>query len=455
MAKKSYEVDMLNGNIMLSMIRFSIPLMLSSVLQLLFNAADMIVAGKYAGSTSLAAVGSTGAITNLIVTVFLGLSVGTNVVTAREIGSGNYEKVSAAVHTSVTLSLIGGVCLAVIGVLITRPVLIAMDTPEDVLDKSVLYMGIIFLGMPVSMLYNFGSAIMRAMGDTRRPLYFLVISGVINVILNLFFVISLKMDVAGVAIATVISQGISAFLIVLCLIRETGPCHLDRKKLRINKEVLGEMMRIGLPAGLQGAVFSISNVLIQSSVNSFGSVAMAGNTAASNIEGFMYVIMNAVYQTAISFSSQNCGARRYDRVRKITYQSVLLVTVLGIVTGIVVYAFQVQLLSFYTSDEEVIRYGMLRIGVIAPTYFTCGIMDTMVGNLRGLGYSVLPMVVSIVGVCGFRIAWIYTVFAQRHDLVILYDSYPISWVITAAIHSICYIVVWKKLQKRLKAGSAA
>lgn len=451
MKKKSYEIDMCNGPLLGKMLIFAFPLMLSSVLQLLFNAADVVVVGRFAGSESLAAVGSTSALINLLINLFVGLSIGTNVLVARYLGARDWENTSETVHTAVLISLVSGVFLIFVGAFLSGPLLRLMGTPEDVLDKATLYMQIYFVGMPAFMLYNFGAAILRSIGDTQRPLYFLVISGVVNVILNLFFVIVCHMGVAGVAIATVTSQVISAVLVLICLVRLDGMCRVELKHLHIYKDKLLGMLKIGLPAGLQGCVFSISNVLIQSSVNSFGSVAMAGNTAAANIEGFIYVAMNSLYQTALSFTSQNMGAKKYDRINKITIMSVAIVSVVGLVTGGVALLFDTQLLSIYSSSAEVVSYGIKRMAVICSTYFLCGIMDVMVGSLRGLGYSIMPMIVSLTGACGFRVLWIFTIFAADHTLDTLYISYPISWVLTAAVHIICYIVVKRKLDRSVKA----
>ena len=451
MARKNYEIDMTEGPILSKMIRFAIPLMLSSILQLFFNAADVIVVGRFAGSEALAAVGSTGSLINLLVNLFIGLSVGTNVLVARYLGAHDYDNCQEAVHTSILLSVIGGSGLILVGVFFARPLLMLMGSPEDVLPKATLYMQIYFAGMPLNMLYNFGSAIMRSHGDTKRPLFFLTIAGIINVCLNLFMVIVLHMGVAGVAIATIVSQGVSALLTLGALMRTDGFCRVDLKKLKIHKDKLLGMIRVGLPAGLQGIVFSISNVLIQSSINSFGSVVMAGNTAASNIEGFVYVAMNAMYQTALSFASQNLGAKKYDRLSKIMIQSVATVTVIGIIVGPLAYLFGRQLLGIYSESEEVIHYGLIRMRFIATTYFICGIMDVMVGNLRGMGYSVMPMIVSLTGACGTRVIWILTVFAAHHSLEVLYLSYPISWFLTAAAHFVCYIIVRRKFDKKVKA----
>lgn len=442
--KKSYEMDMCNGPLFGKILIFAVPLMLSGILQLLFNAADIIVVGRFSGSQALAAVGATSALINLLINVFIGLSIGTNVLVAQYYGAKDARHVSETVHTSILVSVICGSFLILIGIGLAKMILELMGTPEDVIDQSVLYIRIYFVGMPVVMLYNFGAAILRAIGDTKRPLYFLFAAGIVNVILNLIFVIGLKMGVAGVALATVISQAISAALIVRCLIAMEGMCHLDLKKLHINVHQLLKMIRIGLPAGMQGAIFSLSNVLIQSSINSFGAVAMAGSTAASNIEGFIYNSMNAVYQTALSFTSQNVGAKKYHRIGKILGRCLLLVTIIGAVMGFSAYAAGNQLLRIYSSDPEVIKAGLARMQVICLTYFLCGIMDVMVGSIRGMGFSVMPMLVSLTGACGFRVLWIFTVFAWNHSLFTLYISYPISWVITAMTHILCYMIVKRK-----------
>lgn len=447
-AAKNYEIDMCNGPIFTKIILFALPLMASGILQLLFNAADIIVVGRFAGSESLAAVGSTSALINLLVNVFIGLSVGANVLVARYYGGQNRKDLEETVHTSMVVAAVGGVILIAAGVLLAAPLLELMGTPEDVLPLAVLYMKIFFVGMPATLIYNFGSAVLRAVGDTRRPLYFLFAAGVINVILNLFFVIVFSMGVAGVALATVISQCISALLIVQCLMRSDADYRLRPDRLRIVPEKLVSIVKIGLPAGLQGAIFSISNVLIQSSVNSFGSVAMAGNTAASNIEGFVYTAMNAIYQTALSFSSQNFGARNFKRMTRIQFYCIGLVVFVGFVLGEGAVVFGRQLLGIYSSDAEVIQYGMNRLGIISATYFICGMMDVMVGGLRGMGCSVIPMLVSLTGACAFRIVWIYTVFAMNRTLQVLYLSYPVSWAITFTAHVVTYVLVRRHVQKK-------
>ena len=449
--KKSYELDMCNGPILGKILVFAIPLMISGILQLLFNAADIIVVGRFTGSQALAAVGSTSALINLIINLFIGVSVGANVVVARNYGAKDYDGIHGAVHTSVLTAIWGGIILIFVGILLARPMLEMMGTPEDVVDLSVLYMRIYFVGMPAFMMYNFGAAILRAIGDTKRPLYFLTLSGVVNVVLNLFFVIVFHMGVAGVALATIISQAISAFLIILCLMKMDGPCHLDFKHLKFHPEQLKAMLRIGLPAGLQGAIFSISNVLIQSSVNSFGSQVMAGNTAAGNIEGFVYNSMNAVYQTSLSFTSQNMGAKKFDRINKILFQCLLVVTAIGLVMGGGAYLLGEPLLGIYTSNPEVVSYGLIRLKYVCATYFLCGLMDVMVGTIRGMGYSIMPMLVSLTGACAFRVIWIFTIFQMDRTLDCLYISYPISWVLTAGVHLICYFAVRKKAFARAAA----
>ena len=454
MKSRSYEIDMCNGPLLGKIISFAVPLMLSGVLQLLFNAADIIVVGQYAGSQSMAAVGSTSSLTNLLVNVFIGFSVGTNVLVARYYGNRNERDIEETVHTSILMALVGGLFLILVGVGLSRVLLEMMGTPEDVIELSTLYMRIIFVGMPASLVYNFGSAILRAVGDTKRPLYFLFLSGVINVVLNLTFVIVFHMGVGGVALSTIISQFISAILIIRCLMHSDAAYHLDVKRLRFVKDKVRQIIRIGLPAGLQGSVFSISNVLIQSSVNSFGSVAMAGNTAASNIEGFVYTCMNAMYQATITFASQNFGAYKLKRMKKVLLICLGAVMVMGLLLGNFAVIFGEQLLGIYApGDAQVIQYGIRRLQIIGSTYFICGMMDTMVGGLRGMGYSVVPMIVSLTGACAFRVIWIFTVFAMPayRSLETLYISYPISWGITLIAHVISYIVIYKKVKKKFGA----
>ena len=446
--KNKYEMDMCSGSLLPKILLYSLPLMLSGILQLLFNAADIVVVGRFAGNDALAAVGSTSSLINLLVNVFMGLSVGTNVMVVRFYGAGQKKELEEMVHTAILTSIVSGVILIFVGLALSRPALLLMDTPENVIDQSVLYIRIYFVGMPAMMLYNFGSAVLRAVGDTRRPLYFLMIAGVINVVLNLFFVISLSMGVAGVALATIISQAVSAILVLLCLMRSESDYRVELNKLRIVKDKMLKMIQIGLPAGMQGALFSVSNVLIQSSVNSFGSIAMAGNTAAQNLEGFVYTAMNALHQTCISFTGQNYGAKQYKRMGKILLICQGCVIVVGVLMGTGVYLAGGTLLKLYSPDPEVIQYGMLRLSYICTTYALCGMMDVMVGSLRGMGYSIMPMLVSLTGACLFRIVWIMTIFKAHHSLEILYVSYPISWGLTFAAHLLCFLVVYGRIRRQ-------
>ena len=447
-ARISYRMDMTDGPLTTKIIKFTIPVMLTGILQLLFNTADVIVVGRFTGKTALAAVGSTGSLINLLVSLFIGLSIGTNVLVARYQGAKDDKAVSETVHTSIALGIVGGLILLIIGVVATRPLLEMMATPEDVIDQSTLYMRILFFGMPLNLILNFGAAILRAIGDTKRPLYYLTIAGVINLFLNIFLVTVFSLGVAGVAIATVISEGVSCVLILLCLKHETGAIRLYFNRIKINPSKCIDIMKIGLPAGLQGCIFSISNVLIQSSVNSFGSTVMAGNTAASNIEGFVYVSMNSLHQTCISFTSQNFGAGKFKRIKKVLINCLIIVAITGLVLGNSAYFFGKFLLSAYNNEAEVISYGLIRLSIISTMYFLCGLMDVMVGAMRGIGYSILPMIVSLVGACGLRIVWIYTVFVKFRTLDILFISYPVTWTITFLSHLVCYYIVTRKYKDK-------
>ena len=440
---RSFEIDMCSGPLVPKILQFSIPLMLSGILQLLFNAADIIVVGQFTGSAAMAAVGSTSSLNNLIINIFIGLSLGSSVLMARYYGARDTEDIHQLVHTSIMLSLISGAGLIVIGTALARPLLELMGTPHDVIDQAVLYMRIIFLGMPALMTYNFGAGILRAIGDTKRPLAFLFVAGVVNVILNLFFVIVFGLGVAGVAIATIISQYISAFLVLRCLMKDDAPYKLEIRKLRMHRRMFMQIIRVGLPAGIQSAVFNISNVLIQSSINSFGSIAVAGNTAATNIEGFVTTSMNAIYQASTSFTSQNVGAGNKERIVPVLLSCLSIVAILGAALGWLAFLGGRFLLGIYSSDPEVIAYGMNRMSVLCTTYFLCGMMDTTCGSIRGLGYSIAPTIVSLAGACGLRVLWIYTVFRLDRTLYTLYISYPISWAITFSAHIICFIVFFR------------
>ena len=409
--------------------------------------------GRWAGDNSLAAVGSNTALIGLLTNLFVGLAVGANTLAAKSFGARDREELHRVVHTSILLSILSGVLLAVVGFFGARTILTWMQTPDNVLGLAALYLRIYFLGMPATMVYNFGAALLRAEGDTQRPLYFLSLAGVVNIVLNLFFVIVCHLDVAGVAIATVISQCISAALVLRCMTKDTGPLHLDLRKLRIHSRTMGKILQVGLPAGFQGILFSLSNVVIQSSVNTFGEVIMAGNSAAANIEQFVYVSMNAMYQATISFVSQNYGAGNYHRIRKIVIRAQICVLVVGLVLGNLATLFGRDLLAIYTTSPAVIDAGLIRMRIVCTTYAVCGMMDVMVGGLRGIGYSVMPMLVSLVGACGLRLLWIATIFQlpQFHTIQMLYWSYPVSWTITVAVHVLCFLWALKRVKRHLLA----
>ena len=442
--------NMLHGPLLGSIVKYTIPIILTSLLQLLFNAADLIVVGRFCGSISVAAVGATGSLTNLMVNFFIGLSVGTGVTVAHALGSREEKVVHRAIHTAIPTAIISGVILTILGVSCSGFFLKRMGTPETVLPLSSVYMKIYFSGVTFTMLYNFCASILRAAGDTRSPLVYLTIAGVANVLMNLLFVTVLHMNVAGVALATMLSQGISAVLVLGALMRRKDACKLQWKKMRIYGPQLKKMLRIGLPAGIQGSLFAISNVLIQSSVNSFGDVFMSGNAASANLEGFVYVFLNAFHQTAVNFIGQNAGARQYRRVYRILWICLGCVTVVGVVTGTVVYSLGPALLRVYITDSaEAIDYGMIRLGYICLTYFLCGLMDVSTGALRGLGESFIPMAISVLGVCGMRIGWIYTIFQlpRYHTPQSLFVSYPISWTLTFLCQMIAFHQVYRKLTR--------
>ncbi len=441
---RSYEMDMCNGPLLGKILIYALPLMISGILQLTFNAVDLIVVGRFAGSGALSSVGSTSSLINLMLNLFIGLSVGTNVLVAHYYGAGEKQNLSDTVHTSVTISVVAGFLLIFVGYFLARPMLVLMGTPEDILDGAVLYIRIYFAGMPVIMFYNFGSAILRAIGDTKRPLYFLCTAGVINIILNLIFVCIFQMGVAGVALGTVLSQIVSAALLAHALLTMDGDCRVELRKLKIAPDKLFRIARIGLPAGLQGCLFSLSNVLIQSSINSFGSTVVAGNTAAANLEGIVYCGMNSVYQTALSFVGQNYGAGKIERIRKIALICLGVVTVIGLVLGGTVSFFGDTLLRLYGTNDEETAYGLIRLHYICRVYFLCGIMDVFVGLMRGMGYSFTPMIVSLTGACLLRIIWIVTVFQFFGTLESLYLSYAVTWIVTASVHCICFVHAYRK-----------
>ena len=444
-----YELDMTSGNLLKKIIMYTIPIMLTGILQLLYNAADVAVVGKFAGDEALAAVGSTGSLINLIVSLFLGLSVGSSVAYARSVGKGDLERANRVVHTAVLVSVIASVVLTGIGIVFAKDFLLMMDSPEDVIDLATLYVQIYFGGIIFNLLYNFASSVVRANGDSKRPLYILMIAGLINVILNLIFVIVFHMSAAGVALATVFSQAFSAIAVMYILFKETGPLNFSFNKLKIDKNVLKEMIYIGLPSGIQSAFFSISNVIVQKSVNSFGKIIMAGNSTASNLEGFVHVSMNSVYQSTLNFTSQNYGAKKEENLKKVLLYSLGIVSVIGIILGSAFYLLEPYLAKFYTDNPEVVAYALERMQFVCLLYFLCGIMDVLVGFLRGVGYSTIPMIVSLIGVCAFRVAWIYTVFERKKTLSSLYVSYPISWTITVIVLVVCILIFYPKIKKKM------
>lgn len=441
---RNFEIDMCTGPLVPKLLRFSVPLMLSGILLLLFNAADIIVVGQFTGSQAMAAVGSTGSLNNLIVNIFLGLSIGSSVMMARYYGAKDQKSMSEVVHTSILVSVLCGLALVLLGLALAHPLLLLMGTPEDIIDQAVLYMRVVFLGMPAMLAYDFGAGILRAIGDTRRPLIYLFASGIINVCLNLVFVLGFNLGVEGVALATIISQYSSASLVLRCMMNTDSVYKLDLRRLKISPQKLRQIARIGLPAGIQGAVFNISNVLIQSSINSFGSIAVAGNTAAGNIEGFVYTAMNSIYQASTSFTSQNVGAGKKERIVPILLACLAIVAIVGIGLSSLVVCFGNQLLGIYSSNQDVIAYGLSRLHVVCLTYFLCGLMDTICGSIRGMGYAIAPTIVSLAGACGLRIVWILTVFRLERTLFVLYLSYPVSWIVTFFAHLACFIIFYRK-----------
>ena len=447
MKNNKYEIDMCNGTLMDKLISFSLPLMLSGILQLLFNAVDIIVVGRFTGSQALAAVGSTTALINIFTNLFIGISLGANVLAARFYASGKEKEMSETVHTSITLALISGLVMALAGVLLARFALNLMGTPNDVIDQSVLYMRIYFLGMPFFMLYNYGAAILRAVGDTKRPLFFLVISGMTNAVLNLVLVILFHMGVAGVAIGTIVSQLISSILVLRCLYTSNTSYRLYFSKLGIKTQYLKQIFQVGIPAGIQSTVINLSNALLQSSVNSFGSVAMAGYTAANNIFGFLYMSVNAVTQSCMSFTSQNYGVKKLKRMDRVLLDCMILSVGVTLTLGCGAYFFGPELLKIYTSDADVIRCGVEVLAFTTVPYFCCGIMDLLPGALRGMGYSGVPMILSIIGTVGTRIVWIFGLFPAHRSLSFLFISYPVSWILTILMQAVCFCFVRKHVHQ--------
>ena len=444
MKKHKFEIDMCHGSIMDKLISFSLPLMLSSILQLMFNAVDIIVVGRFEGSSALAAVGSTTALINIFTNLFIGVSLGANVLSARYYAAGQDKEMSEAVHTAISLALLSGILMAFVGVAMARPALALMGTPTDVIGQSSLYMRIYFLGMPFFMLYNYGAAILRAVGDTKRPLLFLFAAGMANVVLDLLLVIVIPLGVAGVAIGTVTSQMISCILVLRCLCKSESSYRLHFSRLRIRKLYLIRIFQVGIPAGIQSTVINFSNALLQSSVNSFGSTAMAGYTAANNVLGFLYVAVNAITQACMSFTSQNFSVGKHKRMDRVLADCMILSVGAALILGVGAYVFGPQVLGIYTSDPDVITCGMEIVSITTVPYFLCGIMDLIPGALRGMGRSAVPMILSIIGTVGMRIVWIYAFFPHHRSLYFLFISYPASWIITIVMQAVCFFFVRKR-----------
>ena len=452
MKTNKYEIDMCNGSIMDKLISFALPLMLSSILQLMFNAVDIIVVGRFSGSSALAAVGSTTALINIFTNLFIGISLGANVLAARYFAAGRDKEMSEAVHTAIALALLSGVLMAFIGAGASRLALQLMDTPGDVIDQSVTYMRIYFMGMPFFMLYNYGAAILRAVGDTKRPLIFLIAAGLTNVVLDLLLVIVIPLGVAGVAIGTVASQMISSLLVLRCLCKSEGSYKLRFSRLTLKWIYLKRIFQVGIPAGIQSTVINFSNALLQSSVNSFGSTAMAGYTAANNILGFLYVAVNAVTQACMSFTSQNYSVGKQKRMDRVLADCMILSVGVSVVLGVGAYVFGSRVLRIYTADPDVIRCGLEILSITTVPYFLCGIMDLIPGALRGMGHSAVPMILSVIGTVGTRILWIYGFFPQNRALHFLFISYPVSWIATILMQAVCFYFVRKKCSGQLIAG---
>ena len=447
MASK-YSLDMTKGPFLKKILKFSLPLMFTGLLQMIYNTADVIVVGRFAGGTALAAVGATGSLVNLILNIFLGMSMGSGVMTAKYIGARDEDSVKRCVHSAMLLSILSGVFVAIFGFIFSEQLLVMMDSPEDVLPLSTLYLKIFFLGAPAGMVFNFGASIVRATGDTKKPLIILSVSGIINIVLNLFLVIKFNLSVAGVAIATIVSQYISATVIVIVLLKMQNACKLDPKKLRFHKEELKRILFVGIPAGIQNSLFSVSNVIIQTTVNSFGSVAMAGIAAGSNIDSLIYTCTNAISQTTMTFSSQNNGAKKYENFNKVYFRCVALTIAIGCSMGVLGVIFKEALIGIFSTDPAVIEVGALRLAMILPTYFLCSLMDVTGGQLRGMGKSFLPMIVTLLGACGLRILWIFTLYPTNPTLEFLYWAYPISWGITFLVLFVCYFIVRKQIMKK-------
>ncbi len=446
--KKAYTADMTTGPFFKKIVLFSVPLVFTGLLQLVYNTADTVIVGRFAGKQALAAVGSTGALVALILNVFMGLAMGAGVVTARSIGAGDTAKIKRYTHTAMTLSVISGIAVGIIGYFISGLLLQLMHIETEILTLSTLYLKIYFLGAPGMLIYNFGAAIVRAHGDTQRPLYILFLSGIVNIVLNLILVIPVQLGVSGVAIATVVSQYISAALIVLYLFRSDSVIRIRRKELRIHKQELFEIVKIGVPAGIQNSMFSIANVIIQSSVNSFGENAMAGIAAGSNYDSYIYTCTNAFAQTTMTFTSQNVGAEKYENIGKVYGRCMALVCVVGGVLSLLGYIFRGQIVGLFSDVPEVITIGAERMQLIMPFYITCSLQDVVAGQIRGLGKSTGPMLVSLLGTCGVRLLWIFVFLPMNRTLMYLFIAYPLSWGVTFIAQAILYTVLKRNLIKK-------
>lgn len=444
--------DLRQGTLWKQILFFSLPIAATSMLQQLFNSADVAVVGRFSAQKdlALAAVGSTSSVVNLFITIITGLAVGANVVIARSIGASDEKRARQAVHTALILSLLCGAILLVLGECIALPLLEIMDTPSDIIGLAGKYLRIYMLGVFFQTIYNFEASILRANGDTRRPLFCLIFSGAVNVVLNLVFVIGFQLDVAGVAIATVVSQCLSAFLVVRCLMHEEGDIRLELRELRITLPRLGQILEIGIPSGIQGVAFSLSNVIIQASINGFGETVISGNTAASNIEGFIYVACNAFCQANMAFTSQNYGAGKLERLKPIALCSAACSASVAVIGGMLCWVFGPQLLHIYSNSDTVVAAGMARIAIMFPLYILCGLMDVIVGSIRGIGYSITPMIVTLLGACAFRVVWIATIFRvpRFHTPETIYWSYPISWALTFLTHLVCLVIMMRRLYRR-------
>ena len=436
------------GPFLKKILLFSIPLLMSSIIQLLFNAIDMIVVGRYVGETALAAIGATSSINSLLITMFAGLSVGANVIVAHAFGARDYELLKKVIHTALSLALICSGILTIVGIIFSEPLLKVMGCPEEVLPFAKIYMRIYFGGVSGLILYNFGASILRALGNTKHPLFYLSFAGILNITLNLFFVLVCHAGVAGVALATVLAQFVSSGLVLRKLTKLNERFAFRVKELGISPKVLMQIVQVGVPAGLNSVAYMLSNVLIQSSINSFGTLVIAGNTAAANIEGFVASGEMAFQHTALSVSGQNVGAKKTRNVLKVTAICLLYAMLAWLIIGGGAVLFSTRLLGIYTTAPEVIGYGNIRIHIVIATYFICGIGDTLVGSIRGMGVSIPPMAITLLGVCAFRITWIYTAFASRHTLECLYVSYPISWCITAVGQILCFVLVYRRKCRR-------